>query len=165
MGTKRGEPARFIEDAIGFSGGSCLIWPFSRGGTTGRARAYFPSGRDERGRLIFKEKDVHRVICERVHGTPPSGHEAAHSCGNGRSGCISPHHLRWATHAENEDDKIAHGTHNRGERNGIAKLTAEDVVVIRESEGVVPRRELAARFGINPWYVRNLQKNRAWRWL
>lgn len=28
--------------------------------------------------------------------------------------CINPAHLRWATRAENEQDKITHGRSNRG---------------------------------------------------
>jgi hypothetical protein len=38
--------------------------------------------------------------------------------------------LRWGTHASNEADKLRHGTHNRGERNGRTKLTKKAVLRI-----------------------------------
>lgn len=57
---------------------------------------------------------VARMVCEEVNGPPPTpAHQAAHSCGKGHLGCITPQHLRWATQVENEADKLIHGTHNR----------------------------------------------------
>lgn len=50
-----------------------------------------------------------RVVCERVNGPAPTEkHETAHGCGN--SWCVNKRHLRWATHIENEADKLIHGT-------------------------------------------------------
>lgn len=52
---------------------------------------------------------VHRLVCIRRHGPPPTDDlEAAHSCGN--AGCVNPRHIRWATRFENAADKKLHGT-------------------------------------------------------
>ena len=58
---------------------------------------------------------AHRLACRMAHGEPPRRSlDAAHSCGERM--CINPRHLRWATRAENEHDKIAHGRSNRGRK-------------------------------------------------
>jgi hypothetical protein len=51
---------------------------------------------------------AHRAMCRLIHGNPPTPkHQAAHSCGNGRRGCVHPGHLRWATDAENRAERRA----------------------------------------------------------
>lgn len=96
--THDGEPHRFLaEEVIPYSGEKCLDWPYARDG-----RGY------ARIRLDGKARLVSRVVCEHAYGAPPtSDHQAAHSCGRGQFGCVTPSHLRWATQSENEADKIA----------------------------------------------------------
>lgn len=99
-GTSRGLPAEFLESARRYDSDECLIWPFHRNDS---GYPYITDG--------TKKKRVTRVLCEEANGATPSPqHEAAHSCGNGHLGCVNRHHLRWATHIENEKDKITHGT-------------------------------------------------------
>lgn len=100
-----GVPLEFLraslksDDAV-----KCIDWPFKRS-TEGYGQVYIA------GRL----SQANRVICEMVNGPPPTPfHEAAHGCGN--AACVSPWHLRWATHSENEADKLLHGTHSRGRK-------------------------------------------------
>lgn len=102
--TEVGEPERYIREvALTHGGGDCLIWPYSRK-TDGAAQINLG------GRSVI----VARMVCEEVNGPPPTpAHQAAHSCGKGHLGCITPQHLRWATQVENEADKLIHGTHNR----------------------------------------------------
>ena len=89
----------FVRDvAVPFDGDGCLLWPFQIS-TTGYGRL----------EVNGKKKIASRYVCELAHGEPPTRqHEAAHSCGNSK--CVNPKHLRWATHTENEADKLVHGT-------------------------------------------------------
>lgn len=52
-----------------------------------------------------------------------------------------------------------------GEKNGSAKLTAEDVREIRRlsDSGEVSRKDLAARFGMTPEMIGNIARRQAWR--
>ena len=68
-----------------YTGGDCLTWPFHTG-KDGYGRVHPPGG----GTLTTAS----RQMCLMVHGEPPSRrHEAAHSCGRGDQGCVSPAHL------------------------------------------------------------------------
>jgi hypothetical protein len=68
-------------------------------------------------------------------GPCPPGMEACHNNGDPTDNRLC--NLRWDTHANNEADKIRHGTYFirarlKGERNGNSKLTEEEVRLIRE---------------------------------
>jgi hypothetical protein len=59
-------------------------------------------------RIAGKNKAVSRLVCEEMHGPPPTlTHEAAHATLNGCIGsiCVNGAHIRWATKLENEGDK------------------------------------------------------------
>lgn len=149
----RGNPNRFYQIAIGYEDDRCLIWPY---GSTSNGRGIIAVGDG-------KSAIVSRRVCEAVHGPAPSPrHEAAHSCGDGR--CVNPRHLRWATHVENMADQLMHGTRNRGERNGAAKLTREDIPKIREMLKTQNYGEVADAFGVNRGTIWQIDKGNAWWW-
>jgi hypothetical protein len=71
---------------------------------------------------------VHRLILFAFKGQPPTEkHEGAHWDGVTSNNSLS--NLRWATHKENGEDLIRHGT-GKGNR-GAAKITEDDVKIIR----------------------------------
>lgn len=89
---------------------------------------------------------------------PFEGAEAAHSCGNKL--CFSPNCVRWATHLENEQDKIAHGTRMMGEKHGSAKLTAEQVLeIVKDTR---PGPAVAADYGISHGQVWHIRTGISW---
>lgn len=105
---------------------------------------------------------VHILVCEAFHGPAPSpDHEVAHNDGDRANGYYR--NLRWATHVENEADKIAHGTRPVGERHGAAKLTPDQVLEIRAYSG--NQRELADRLGVSPATICVIRKGKNWRHL
>ena len=147
MKNKRWE---FIVQAILHETDDCILWPW---GTHGGGYGSVGHG---------KRKGVHVLVCRNVHGEPPSSkHEVAHSCGVRR--CINKRHLRWATKSENMADKLIHGTHNRGERGGLTKLTKEQVIEIRTGK----RRQtaLAKEFGVTVATINDAKHHRTWSWL
>ena len=80
---------------------NCVPWPFSVNGTGyGTLNSKFTN-------------QASRYACALLHGLPEPGMVGAHNCGNGNLGCVNPHHLRWATHTENMDDKNEHAVHRR----------------------------------------------------
>lgn len=139
-----------------FDGDECLPWPF-KSKSQGRGLVYLPNG---------TERLASRVLCEMVYGPPPTPrHEAAHSCGKGHEGCVNPKHLRWATPEENQADKIIHGTTNRGERCGSAKLTEDDVRYIRIHLNSRCNKEIASLYGVTDSAIRSIKSRRTWAWL
>lgn len=148
-GTSNGEPLRFLEAALRHDGDQCLVWPYGRIG----GRGYGVINVDGKKRV------AHRVVCESVNGPAPTAeHQAAHNCGN--ASCVNPKHLRWATPKENCADKVMHGTHNRGARNGTAKLSERQVAAIRAS--TLPFRDIAQTFGVSPNTIARIASGKSW---
>ncbi|MGN7750604.1 hypothetical protein [Sinorhizobium sp. 22678] len=109
---------------------------------------------------------VSRFLCEDTKGAPPTPkHEAAHSCGNGKFGCVTKRHISWKTPAENQADRLAHGTHNRGERCGTSKLTEREAREILSLKGKESQRSIAKRFGIIQQTVSQIHSKKTWAWL
>ena len=150
--TFRGEPERFYrETVLTYGGDTCLIWPFSR------SVGYGKINRDG------KPAWVHRLVCQEIHGPPPTPkHQAAHSCGKGHEGCVTPAHISWKSQKENESDKLIHGTHNRGERHGLAKLTEEQVIEIRNLKGKFLQKRIAEQYGISQTTVSSIHLGKHW---
>ncbi|MDR9813083.1 hypothetical protein [Rhizobium hidalgonense] len=155
-GTSNGEPMRFIHEvALNYTSDECLTWPFATNG--------WGYGAVQVG---DKMVGVHRYVCELVRGAPPtSEHQAAHSCGKGRLGCISPIHLSWKTRIENKDDELLHGTRSRGERNARAKLTDAEARAILALKGAETQSKLATRFGVSYQAIASIHTGRTWAWL
>jgi hypothetical protein len=152
---KRGAPRQWIDDHLHYDGDECLIWPFWR-------------DRKGYGRLAgegWEKPLAHRLMCRLAHGDPPSPfHEAAHSCGNGFGGCVTPNHLRWATRAENEQDKLLHNSILRGEDNPRSRFTTDDIVSMRKmyQSGEFSLRAVARHFGTDHKNVSSILKGRTW---
>lgn len=153
--TPEGVPMQWLEDvALSFDGADCLTWPFADAGN-----GY--------GRIWTGERSAyaHRVVCERTSGPAPDGCDAAHSCGNGDLGCVNPHHLSWKTRQGNFADKLAHGTHQRGERHGQSKLSEAAARDIKSNTARLAVGDLARRYGVSSRTVSDIQGGRRWGWL
>ena len=152
-----GAPLAFIMDtALPHVGDDCLIWPFAN-----RGCGY---GSVEYGGYNWL---AHRLVCTLAHGEPPSPDQniAAHSCGKGHEGCVSPKHLRWASMAENSADRLLHGTDLRGEKSPNAKITEAQAREIIRLRGKVRQVDLAKRFGISQAHISKIQIGGCWDWL
>lgn len=148
----RGAREKFAETAALAATDECIEWPYSK-------------FRDGYGRTRFRGVNTyaHRAVCTLAHGEMPVGmSDAAHSCNN-RS-CVNPRHLRWATHADNEGDKVVHGTLRFGEKVNFAKLTAADVIEIRRllAERILVQSKIAERFGISQGGVSLIATGKRW---
>jgi hypothetical protein len=105
--------------------------------------------------------NVHTLVLTAFVGPPPPGMECCHEDGDKWNCRLS--NLRWDTPTGNHRDRVRHGVSNRGERSGSAKLTREQVTVIRaQSAAGVPRRELATAFGVSPSLVSMIATGKRW---
>lgn len=150
-----GSPMAFLDRAVKCRSKDCLYWPFHR--------------RDGYARISHHHRlgqNVCRIICERIHGPPPTTkHEAAHSCGCGHLGCVNGGHLRWATPGENGADKTTHRRVRRGSKHHLARLTERQVREIRSLVGRMLQTEIAARFGVSADTISAIVTGRSWSWL
>lgn len=149
-----GEARRELDRLLTIETDDCVIWPFHRVAGYGRIkRNGFDVG-------------VHVIACELEHGPAPTRrHEAAHSCGN--RACLNRRHLRWATRSENAADMATHGTALRGEKHPRHKLTAADVLTIRQrhASGGVTLTALALEYGVHRATIRRCIEQQSWAWL
>ena len=85
------------------------------------------------GIFIVKNKSLraHRFSYELHKGPIPTGLVVLHSCDNPL--CVNPDHLSVGTRGDNNRDAVSKGRNAFGERNGHAKLSAQDVEDIRAS--------------------------------
>lgn len=155
-GTPNGEPERFYREVVlQYDGDDCLIWPFAK----------ITQGYGEI-RVDGIPRHVHRLVCEDVNGPPPTPkHQAAHSCGKGHEGCVTKGHLSWKTRLQNKSDELIHGTRNRGERHGQAKLTEPEVLEILAIKCSEPIRSIAKRFGVTSGTISRIQTGKTWFYL
>ncbi len=97
----------------------------SPGNATGE---YLNVGLCKKGRP--KSYYVHRLVLEAFVGPCPEEMEACHNDGNRKNNCLA--NLRWDSRLGNHADRRIHGTLPQGEKNQGAKITADDVVQIRQ---------------------------------
>jgi len=105
-----------------------------------------------------KVRTVHRMVYESTVGPIEAGMCVCHRCDT--PACVNPDHLFLGTNADNQADKVAKGRQARGEGNGRAKITADDVRAIRASSET--RAQIARRYGLGWSTVNDIRKGRRW---
>ena len=119
---------------------------------------------------------AHRFAYERFIGAIPKDLCVLHHCDNPK--CVNPGHLFLGTMADNDADRDSkgrqakgerHGTRThpeqilRGERQGMAKLTRDQVLEIkRRIRCGIPQRLIAASFKVHPSNIGQIATGRTW---
>lgn len=106
---------------------------------------------------------VHRLMAETWLGPPPFPKaEVRHLDGNRFNNRLS--NLAWGSYEDQWQDKLRHGTDNRGERNPQAKLTQEIVrqMRLRRAEGATFKK-IADEFGVTPMTAHRAATGRSWK--
>lgn len=150
--SSRGGTTEFLARALATETDACIVWPY-----------YKNEGGYAKMKSARKVTFISRLVCKNAYGRPPSSkHEAAHSCGN--PPCINKRHLRWATPRENQADRVAHGTTNRGTRNGNAKLNECDVLNIRNeyAKGGISYEALGKFFAVSKNVISCAVRRKTW---
>jgi HNH endonuclease len=105
---------------------------------------------------------THRVAYELSHGPIPDGLFVLHRCDN--PPCCNPEHLFLGTKQDNRDDCVRKGRQAVGEINGKSKLTAAEVVQIRDLRRYgYYLTELARLYGIGATAVRQICTRTTWK--
>ena len=134
---------------------SCWVW-------TGHLNA---SGY---GRVRIRNGDhsrsirAHRVAFALHHGVLPKQDEVLrHTCDH--PWCVAPAHLVVGTHADNVRDRVERGRSARGDANGRAKLSSEDVRAIDAALAAgVSVGALAERYCVARSTIYRVRDRRTW---
>ncbi len=121
---------------------------------------------------------AHRVAWELANGQVPSELWVLHRCDV--RDCVRAEHLFLGTHDDNMADMRAkgrqasgdrHGTHvhadsvRRGESHGAAKLTREQVMLIRANYalGATTQQKLGECFGVSRGAINHILRHESWK--
>jgi hypothetical protein len=134
--------------------GDCWVW-IGGFGDTGYGQFWVSDQRRSLG--------AHRVSYEIAYGPIPPGQMVCHRCDNRK--CVRPDHLFLGTHADNMADMAAKRRAASGERQHLAKLTWEDVRIIRTlyAEKKLNQRELAEQYGVDQTLISHVVLRKIWR--
>lgn len=114
-----------------------------------------------------KTVSAHRLSYELFKGNIPAGYEICHACDN--PCCINPDHLFAGTHQDNVDDREQKGRNvaPRGEGNGRAKLTSNDVRDARNERVAngTSYRTLAMKYGVAKRTIMDAVRGVNWKCL
>ncbi len=112
---------------------------------------------------------AHRIAWILTKGPIPEGKVLMHACDNGI--CVNPDHLKIGTQHDNMLDMWAKGRGKnpvlKGEKHGMAQVTAEQVIEIRNSyaTGTISQQALADRYGLGQTQVGRIIHGETWKHL
>lgn len=125
---------------------------------TGLRRDGYPAVRVGRGGA----RAIHRLVAEAFVPNPHGKPDVAHGDGDRKNPVAS--NLRWVTRVENMTDQLRHGTRACGERQGHAKLSADDVRFIKAHKGAYRgvQVDLAEVFGVSKAAINDILRGKNW---
>lgn len=109
---------------------------------------------------VYRSEFAHRFSLKQALGLIPDGMMALHACDNRK--CVNPTHLFIGTGQTNVDDMFSKGRnrHLCGEQVSNAKLTAEDVIAIREDGRLYA--EIAKSYNVSLSTISSIKTKRNW---
>lgn len=151
------EITRFLSKVSPEPNTGCWLWVGGYGGP--EQRGYFRTTQPRRW------AQASRLAWAIWRGDIPEGLCVLHRCD--MNICVNPSHLFLGTVKDNVADKMAKGRQACGAAHGSAKLSAADVVAIRDeyARGGVSMAALAVRYGVSVEPIHGIVRHRYWRHL
>lgn len=112
-----------------------------------------------------KHAREHRVVFVRSRGLTLcdiKGLEVRHRCDN--PSCVNPRHLEIGTHADNMRDMAERRRANpcRGSSHKLAKLTEQDIPIIRRMLASESQSHVARVFGVDKALIGRISRSQSW---
>lgn len=107
-------------------------------------------------------KTIHRLVAEAFIGLSPYvGAQVAHGDGSRTNNHWT--NLRWCSVAENQADRVSHGTDPKGVRHPMAKVKDADIREIRSlyKDGVT-QTKIGNKFGLSQAHISKILLGQAW---
>jgi hypothetical protein len=125
-----------------------------------------PSGASKKYKRVLlrnpdKQRPVHQLVLEAFVGPRPENCEVRHLDGDPSNNRLD--NLAWGTKAENQADKLRHGTILRGTANPASKLIEADVLAIRASNK--RQVDLAQMYGVSQPIISAILLRKIWKHL
>lgn len=143
------------------SGGPDVCWPWTASTTTKDPPGYGQIHHNGKRQL------AHRLAYEFHTGEKiPDGLRVLHRCDH--QPCCNPSHLFLGTQQANMIDMHSKGRHlakpTRGTTSGMAKLTDDDVIAIRDAHAAgATQMDLARRYGLRQSTIYSIVHRKTWR--
>lgn len=112
-------------------------------------------------RIDGEKRNVPRLVCALIYGSPLPGQQALHSCDN--PPCINPDHLRWGTHRDNNDDKIIR-QRLAGEKHPLARFT--DAQIWQLKMDIANGADVVSAYkalGLSRYQFHNIKAGKSWK--
>ena len=111
-----------------------------------------------------KQESTHVLAYKLTKGNILKGLIVRHTCNN--KICCNPDHLILGTHQDNKNDEMALGMHVKGSKQGQAKLTENDIPVIRKllNDGFTGT-EIARLYDVSSTTIYYIRSGQNWGWL
>jgi DNA-binding CsgD family transcriptional regulator len=109
---------------------------------------------------VQRSHRIHRLVAQAFIPNPLNLPEVNHRDGNPANNRVN--NLEWATHKGNIGHAVRTGLRHqvKGIQHGMARLTEEDVLLIRAASG--PHQDIATRWGISRKYVGQIKSKKSW---
>jgi len=104
---------------------------------------------------------AHRIAYKLYYGPISEGLDVLHKCNN--RPCCNFFHLYTGTNQDNMDDKVRANRQAKGESQGSAKLTEQQVIEIRENKDNLSQRKLGKLYGVGQYAIRAILHKKTWK--
>lgn len=111
---------------------------------------------------VSKKHNIHRLVAINFIPNPKNKSQVNHIDGDKLNNNIC--NLEWVTNKENSNHALYSGLlDNKGSKNGMSKLSEEDVIFIKSLKNNKKHREIAKQFNVSQSTVTMILNGKRWK--